>query len=178
MCERRIVVLTPTSPTCPPHDPHDPQLSNMVVADELKDDAEYEEIVTDIREECGKYGAVLSLKVPRPTWKDDGSIDFMPPAVRICRSVDQPIESWRDAFVTRLIHPINRSPTRTGGRGVCGVRRHGRRQQGGAGAAQPAVLGPHRHVLLLGRSQIRRGHAGVRRRWWMGRGAVRLWGED
>lgn len=56
----------------------------MVVADELKDDAEYEEIVTDIREECGKYGAVLSLKVPRPTWKDDGSIDFMPPAVRVC----------------------------------------------------------------------------------------------
>lgn len=54
----------------------------MVVADELRDDAEYEEIVTDIREECGKYGAVLSLKVPRPTWTADGAVDIMPPAVR------------------------------------------------------------------------------------------------
>lgn len=58
------------------------QLSNMVVAEELKDDAEYEEIVTDIREECSKYGPVLSLKVPRPSWKEDGAIDVMPPAVR------------------------------------------------------------------------------------------------
>ena len=39
------------------------QLSNMVIAEELKDDTEYEEIVTDIREECTKYGTVLSLKV-------------------------------------------------------------------------------------------------------------------
>ncbi len=54
----------------------------MVVAEELKDDAEYEEIVTDIREECSKYGQVLSLKVPRPTWTDEGTIDIMPPAVR------------------------------------------------------------------------------------------------
>lgn len=54
----------------------------MVVAEELRDDAEYEEIVTDIREECGKYGAVLSLKVPRPTWTDAGAVDIMPPAVR------------------------------------------------------------------------------------------------
>lgn len=56
----------------------------MVVADELKDEAEYEEIVTDIREECSKFGQVLSLKVPRPSWKEDGSIDAMPPAVRAC----------------------------------------------------------------------------------------------
>ena len=39
------------------------QLSNMVVAEELKDDTEYEEIVTDIREECSKFGPVVSLRV-------------------------------------------------------------------------------------------------------------------
>ncbi len=57
------------------------KLSNMVVAEELWDDGEYEEIVADIREECTKYGAVLSLKVPRPTYKEDGSVDVAPPMV-------------------------------------------------------------------------------------------------
>lgn len=33
-------------------------LMNMVTPDELKDDEEYEDIVEDIKEECGKYGIV------------------------------------------------------------------------------------------------------------------------
>ena len=41
-------------------------LMNMVVADELKDDEEYEEILDDIREECLKYGYVRSIEIPRP----------------------------------------------------------------------------------------------------------------
>ena len=57
------------------------KLSNMVVEDELKDDSEYEEIVMDIKEECGKYGKVVSLKVPRPTYKEDGSVEVSPPGV-------------------------------------------------------------------------------------------------
>lgn len=57
------------------------KLSNMVVEEELKDDSEYEEIVMDIKEECGKYGNVVSLKVPRPTYKEDGSVDVSPPGV-------------------------------------------------------------------------------------------------
>lgn len=43
------------------------QLLNMVTADELMDNDEYEEICDDVREECEKYGKVLELKVPRPS---------------------------------------------------------------------------------------------------------------
>lgn len=33
-------------------------LMNMVTPDELRDDDEYEDILEDIKEECGKYGIV------------------------------------------------------------------------------------------------------------------------
>ncbi|KAG0366337.1 U2 small nuclear RNA auxiliary factor 2 [Gamsiella multidivaricata] len=42
------------------------QLLNMVTAEELEDDQEYEDILDDIREECGKFGQVLEVKIPRP----------------------------------------------------------------------------------------------------------------
>lgn len=38
----------------------------MVTPDELRDEEEYEDILDDIREECGKYGVVRSLEIPRP----------------------------------------------------------------------------------------------------------------
>ena len=41
-------------------------LLNMVTEEELKDEEEYEDILEDIREECGKYGEVRSLEIPRP----------------------------------------------------------------------------------------------------------------
>ncbi|KAL6102459.1 u2af2 [Pungitius sinensis] len=41
-------------------------LLNMVVAEELVDDEDYEEILDDVREECRKYGAVRSVEIPRP----------------------------------------------------------------------------------------------------------------
>lgn len=41
-------------------------LLNMVTADELRDEDEYEEILDDIREECNKYGVVRSIEIPRP----------------------------------------------------------------------------------------------------------------
>ena len=41
-------------------------LMNMVVAEELNDEEEYEDILEDIREECTKYGPVRSLEIPRP----------------------------------------------------------------------------------------------------------------
>ncbi|KAL5356716.1 hypothetical protein BJX96DRAFT_143246 [Aspergillus floccosus] len=43
------------------------QLLNMVTAEELIDNDDYEEICDDVREECSKYGQVLELKVPRPS---------------------------------------------------------------------------------------------------------------
>lgn len=49
-------------------------LMNMVSADELKDDEEYEDIVEDIREECLKYGAVRSIEIPRPSKHSDDPV--------------------------------------------------------------------------------------------------------
>lgn len=41
-------------------------LMNMITPDELEDEDEYEDIVEDVKEECGKYGVVVSLEIPRP----------------------------------------------------------------------------------------------------------------
>ncbi|VEL29622.1 unnamed protein product [Protopolystoma xenopodis] len=41
-------------------------LMNMIDQGELEEDEEYEDIVEDIRAECGKYGTVRSLEIPRP----------------------------------------------------------------------------------------------------------------
>jgi len=41
-------------------------LMNMVVPEELEDEEEYEEILDDVRDECGKYGRVKSIEIPRP----------------------------------------------------------------------------------------------------------------
>lgn len=41
-------------------------LLNMVTSDELINDEEYEEIKDDVEEECGKYGPILEVKIPRP----------------------------------------------------------------------------------------------------------------
>nr|KAG5703804.1 hypothetical protein BaRGS_031438 [Batillaria attramentaria] len=41
-------------------------LMNMIMPEELEDEEEYEDILEDVREECGKYGIVRSLEIPRP----------------------------------------------------------------------------------------------------------------
>ncbi|CAK9874861.1 unnamed protein product [Sphagnum jensenii] len=41
--------------------------TSVVSADELKEDEEYEEILEDMREECGKYGNLVELVIPRPS---------------------------------------------------------------------------------------------------------------
>ncbi|KAF2836231.1 hypothetical protein M501DRAFT_987405 [Patellaria atrata CBS 101060] len=43
------------------------QLMNMVTMEELMDGEEYEDILQDVQDECGKYGKILEIKVPRPT---------------------------------------------------------------------------------------------------------------
>ncbi|KAJ4976791.1 hypothetical protein NE237_001897 [Protea cynaroides] len=48
---------TPTKVVC---------LTEVVLADELGDDEEYEEILEDMREEGGKFGSLVSVLVPRP----------------------------------------------------------------------------------------------------------------
>jgi len=41
-------------------------LMNMITEEELQQDEEYEDILEDVREECVKYGNVVSLEIPRP----------------------------------------------------------------------------------------------------------------
>ncbi|ETS88138.1 hypothetical protein PFICI_01966 [Pestalotiopsis fici W106-1] len=43
------------------------QLLNMVTAEELMDNDDYEEICEDVQDECSKFGKVEALKVPRPS---------------------------------------------------------------------------------------------------------------
>lgn len=42
------------------------RLSQVVEPEDLRDDNEYEEILEDMREECGKYGTLINLVIPRP----------------------------------------------------------------------------------------------------------------
>lgn len=41
-------------------------LTQVVSADELRDDEEFEEILEDMREECGKFGTIENIVIPRP----------------------------------------------------------------------------------------------------------------
>ncbi|XP_057801980.1 splicing factor U2af large subunit A-like isoform X1 [Salvia miltiorrhiza] len=41
-------------------------LTNVVTPDELKDDDDYEDILEDMRTECGKFGTLVNLIIPRP----------------------------------------------------------------------------------------------------------------
>jgi splicing factor U2AF subunit len=43
---------------------------NMVVPEDLVDDAVYAEILDDIRDECSSFGQIEDVRVPRPVKKD------------------------------------------------------------------------------------------------------------
>ncbi|KAJ8656046.1 hypothetical protein O0I10_008268 [Lichtheimia ornata] len=42
------------------------QLMNMVTPEELEDDEEYQDIWEDVAEECGKFGRIVDMKIPKP----------------------------------------------------------------------------------------------------------------
>jgi len=49
-------------------------LLNMVTAEQLIDDNEYNEIMEDVQEECNKFGNVVSIYIPRPNTEYDQHI--------------------------------------------------------------------------------------------------------
>eukprot|EP00250_Pteridium_aquilinum_P016085 c22931_g2_i1 orf=394-2076(+) len=55
---------TPTKVVC---------LSQVVTIEELKEDDVYEEIYDDMKEECGKYGNLVNLVIPRPSSSADNA---------------------------------------------------------------------------------------------------------
>ncbi|GFQ05004.1 splicing factor u2af large subunit a [Phtheirospermum japonicum] len=42
-------------------------LTQVVTTDELKDDDDYEDILEDMRSECGKFGTLVNVVIPRPS---------------------------------------------------------------------------------------------------------------
>ncbi|XP_028124039.1 splicing factor U2af large subunit A-like isoform X5 [Camellia sinensis] len=46
-------------------------LTQVVTADELKDDEDYEDILEDMRIECGKFGTLVNIIIPRPNPNDE-----------------------------------------------------------------------------------------------------------
>ena len=51
------------------------QMLNMVTMDDLINDQDYEDLVEDIKEECGKFGNVIDVKIPRPVLNENGKVD-------------------------------------------------------------------------------------------------------
>jgi hypothetical protein len=47
-------------------------LANMVTVDELQSDDDYQDIMLDTKEECEKFGKVVTIKIPRPS--SDGAV--------------------------------------------------------------------------------------------------------
>jgi len=55
------------------------QLINIVSPEELTNDNDFEEILEDIREECRKYGNIVSMYIPRPPRRErDADGNFLP----------------------------------------------------------------------------------------------------
>ena len=63
-----VATSTPGLPPPPASNPPSTvvSLTEMLDVEELKDDVEYGEIMEDMKEECGKFGTVLSVVIPRP----------------------------------------------------------------------------------------------------------------
>lgn len=73
--------VVPGMAAVPPPPPANPPstvlaLTEMLDVEELRDDTEYAEIMEDMREECGKFGEVLSIVIPRPA--APGSAEHVP----------------------------------------------------------------------------------------------------
>lgn len=62
---------------------------NMVTADDLQDEQEYQDIYEDVKEECGSFGDVEDLRIPRPVkrdkskWNAEGGVLAAQEATRI-----------------------------------------------------------------------------------------------
>merc|ERR1712154_86518 len=64
-------------------------LDQMVTAEDLNDDQEYQEIVQDVRDECSKYGTVKSITIPRPSDDDKQEIHGLGKVFVEFEAVDQ-----------------------------------------------------------------------------------------
>jgi len=59
--------LAPSAPAVPENPPSTVLILNhMVTIDELRNEEDYEDIMLDTKEECEKFGTVVSVKIPKP----------------------------------------------------------------------------------------------------------------
>ena len=100
-------------------------LLNMVVEEELVDEEEYEDILEDIREECGKFGEVKSIEIPRPVPGVE-----VPGETSVCPSSANPV-----ARVRQGVHRVRQQLGLPGG----AAQPHGQEvlQQGGGDQVRP-----------------------------------------
>jgi len=75
-------------------------MSNMVTLDDLKSDEDFEEVMLDTKEECEKFGVVVSVKIPRPV--TDGSEVAGLGKVFVLFSTKEAATATRDALHGRL----------------------------------------------------------------------------
>lgn len=67
-------------------------LLNIVVAEDLVDDSEYDDICADIRDKMAETGTVMSMKVPRPS-KDDSPVPGLGRVFVEFESIEQAIRT-------------------------------------------------------------------------------------
>jgi len=75
-------------------------MSNMVTLDELKSDEDFEDVLLDTKEECEKFGVVVSVKIPRPS--GDGTAVPGLGKVFVLFNSKEAAASTRDALHGRL----------------------------------------------------------------------------
>lgn len=72
-------------------------LSNMVTEEELRDDQEYDDILQDVREECGNYGDLDEVWIPRPPHAQAGKIFLRYAAVAVAATAARRLDGRRFA---------------------------------------------------------------------------------
>lgn len=95
---------------------------NMVTPEELVKDDDYEEILEDIKDECGKYGEIEGVRIPRPVpkskkWEPSDSAAM---TVEKNRKADEAAGVGRVYVMYRQIEGTQKAMKAIGGRQFAG----------------------------------------------------------
>ena len=97
-------------------------LLNMVTQDELYSDADYNDIIEDINDECGKYGEVEGVRIPRPVPKSKKwePSDSAASTIEKNRKADAEVGVGRVYVMYREIESTGKAMKAIGGRQFAG----------------------------------------------------------
>lgn len=121
------------------------QLSNMVTLEDLKDDAEYEDIKEDILGEMQSFGPVESIEIPRPVEGEEDGPGLLQVYIKFEQTVDSnkaKIElhgrTFGDNDVEASFFPVDKYDTK----GWYDVRKGPPKRESSAVAVQPDLQTP------------------------------------